>query len=308
MIHLDKYSSEFENEYWKVVNKKIPTNIQNQIVSSSEKFLPKDFFDGEEPTFYKIVMASFAKMKKAEKYIRSSSKSIMDAQCIDPSSSNTANLNSVYFQLFSAFEHVVNSQKKKASMRVRIVRAADVTVCPYCNRDYINSREDKVAGAQLDHFFSRSVYPIFAVSLYNLVPVCANCNRIKNAKTDEFASPFDETINWDVDVQFKYNPQTLSKFKIDIESKNPAIINNIEKIRIKEAYQIHEVEMLELQEKYRAYEKSQTKEFADVLYNMKISNTEVKQIIFGPKLTMKEMRKKPLGKFMSDMCKELKIY
>lgn len=43
-------------------------------------------------------------------------------------------------------------------------------------------------------FFSRSKYPVFAVSLYNLVPACGNCNRIKSGGSKAFASPFDEKL------------------------------------------------------------------------------------------------------------------
>ena len=38
------------------------------------------------------------------------------------------------------------------------------------------------AMAQLDHFFPRDSFPIFAVSLYNLVPACSACNHIKTTK------------------------------------------------------------------------------------------------------------------------------
>lgn len=308
MIKLDPYRKEFEKEYWEVVDKKISKTTQNQILCSCLNFLPSDFFDYEKPTFYKIVMAPFAKLKKAEKYIRSFSMPNMQAECFDPLRTKKPQLNSLYIQLYEGFDHVADSQKNKTSMRVRLVREADVTVCPYCNRDYINSRADHVSGAELDHFFSRSKYPIFAVSLYNLVPVCANCNRIKNAKPYEFASPFDETINWEKDVWFEYQPKSLSKFKIDIKSTNPVVINNMEEMRIKEAYQIHEVDILELQEKYKSYEESQKEEIKEVLYKIPVSDEDVKNIIFGPKLTMKDMRKKPLGKLYSDIYKEMKIY
>ena len=33
---------------------------------------------------------------------------------------------------------------------------------------------------QLDHFYPKDEFPMFAVSFYNLIPVCGTCNSIKN--------------------------------------------------------------------------------------------------------------------------------
>jgi hypothetical protein len=55
-------------------------------------------------------------------------------------------------------------------------------ICPYCNSNFTNTiiiNKNGVARTQLDHFLPRSFYPIFAVSLYNLIPACYNCNHSK---------------------------------------------------------------------------------------------------------------------------------
>lgn len=308
MIKLERYTSEFEKEYWQIVNDKVHTNTQHRIMQSCVKFLPDDFFDGESPSFQKLILAPFEKLKRAEEYIEKVTKKKMKAECFDSNSQNEAHINNLYIEIYKAFGSVADAQKNNTSTRVRLVREADLTVCPYCNRDYINCRADKVSGAQLDHFFSRTDYPVFAISLYNLVPVCGNCNRVKSNQAVEFASPFDETIDWDREIIFVYQPKSLDSIKIDIQSTNPRIENNLKVMRIKEAYQIHEQDILELLEKQQAYSKSQQDEFREILHEMKLSDDEVKRIIFGPRLTQKDMRKKPLGKMMGDLHKELNIY
>lgn len=65
----------------------------------------------------------------------------------------------------------------------------DSVPCPYCNCDEVRviSFSDPLSLAQreqalldLDHFFPKSKFPFLAVSLFNLVPSCHNCNeRIK---------------------------------------------------------------------------------------------------------------------------------
>lgn len=297
MIKMERYTSKFEEEYWSIVDNKITKSTQDKLLESYKNYFPNDFFDFEPPTFKKLVLAPFEKLKRAERCIKNA-----------PMCKNTSDIKNLDSEMDDAFKRVVGAQRNKTSMRVKIVKEADLTVCPYCNRDYINCRADNVSGAQLDHFFSKSDYPVFAVSLYNLVPVCANCNRVKSAQNKEFASPFDKTINWEEDVKFVYQPKSLDSVKIDIKSANPTIVNNMEALRIKEAYQIHEFEILELQDKQQAYSESQKQEIQEVLHKVKISDDEIKRIIFGSKITPKDMRKKPLGKMISDLHKDMKIY
>lgn len=61
----------------------------------------------------------------------------------------------------------------------------DSTTCPYCNDNKINivklksnsSKTTKLkAYLDLDHFYSKSQHPYFAVSFFNLIPTCHDCN------------------------------------------------------------------------------------------------------------------------------------
>ncbi len=308
MIKVDPYTKEFEEIYWNTVKKKISDSTQNYILNSSKKFLPTDFWDGAEPAFRELVLAPFVKLKKAKQYVENSSKlQEMRGEYYEHKLTGDI-LNDFYQELVDAYDKVAGSEKDGYSMRVRLVKNSRLTVCPYCNRDYINSRGESTSGAQLDHFFSKLEYPIFVVCLYNLVPVCGNCNRIKNNQTAEFVSPFDETIDWERDVTFHYESDIENRAKIVIKSENEAIQNNIEKMRIEEAYQIHDVEVKELLEKKKIYSRTQRQEFQDVLYKVNVSEQEIKLAVFGPKITRETMKTKPLGKMLSDLHKELGIY
>lgn len=305
MIKLREYSEDFKEEYWEGVVKVLDKDIQERIKNSSGKFLPKDFYVGSSPDLKELVLAPFEKLKKAEAHIRAVSENVMDKECFLETGRA---LKHPYLELFEAFGKVADGKKKKFSMRVRIVKQADLTVCPYCNRDYINCRAEHVSGAQLDHFFSRSKYPIFAVSLYNLVPVCANCNRVKSAQKEKFASPFDETIDWEKEITFTYQMESMEHGRIGIKSENQAVRNNLEAMRIEEAYQIHDLEAEELLKKCQAYSRSQQKEIREVLRDAEISDDEIKQVIFGPKISEEDRKKKPLGKFLHDLQKEWEVW
>ncbi|MCB2312087.1 hypothetical protein LGL55_11880 [Clostridium tagluense] len=308
MIQLESYSIDFQNEYWKAVCKIIDNPSQKKIVDSCKKFLPTDFFTGNKDEFFKsLILAPFEKLKEAEAYITKNTISTMKTECFYKTSKKNPPIRKVYKTIHDDYTLLANSVKKGTAMRVRIVKNAELTVCPYCNRDYINCRAEKVSGAQLDHFFSKSEFPLFAVCLYNLVPVCGNCNRVKSAKSVVFVSPFDNSIDWEKDISFSYSGSNLKDIKIIIKSKGD-LENNINGMRINEAYQIHGIEVLELIEKQQTYNITQRKEFKKVLAKVKLTDLEIKNSIFGPEITKECMRTKPLGKMMSDLHKELKIY
>ena len=61
------------------------------------------------------------------------------------------------------------------------------TTCPYCNDNKLNIIELKrnsslktklKAYLDLDHFYAKSKYPFFALSFFNLIPTCHDCNSI----------------------------------------------------------------------------------------------------------------------------------
>ena len=253
MIQLDTYSKEFEKEYWQAVEEKINISTQKEIVESCIKFLPQDFFTGNKDEFFKLlILAPFEKLKRAESYITKKKINIMKDECFKKGKKKRKPLNENYRTIHDSFTPLMKSRKQGTSMRVRIVKNTGLTVCPYCNRDYFNCRANDVSGAQIDHFFSKSDFPLFAVCLYNFVPVCGNCNRVKSAKSLAFASPFDNSINWEEDIIFTYDGSTIKDIKISIDAKGN-LKNNIDSMRIEAAYQIHDVEVFELIEKEKMY-------------------------------------------------------
>ncbi|KMN35338.1 hypothetical protein VK91_22230, partial [Lysinibacillus sp. LK3] len=92
------------------------------------------------------------------------------------------------------------------------IESLNIKICPYCHAQYINTirnnRQLLNAGKQarpaLDHFIPKSILPIFAVSLYNLIPACTYCNSY--FKSDYYStfetsySPFEK----DIEKHFKF--------------------------------------------------------------------------------------------------------
>lgn len=307
MILLPLYSQQFETLYWETVNSKINKDVQIEIICSCKRFLPDDFFSvNKDDSFKQLILAPYKKLKDAVSYIEEHKYTFIE-ECFDITEGMKPLFKDVYQEIYDAYGNVANSQKDNTTMRVRIVEKTGLTVCPYCNRDYINYRAKNVSGAQLDHFFSRSDFPLFAVSLYNLIPVCGNCNRIKNNQSLSFASPFDNEIKWNEDLTFTYNLLSTNQIDIIINVKGD-LKNNIKSLRIEEAYKIHDQEVQELIEKKQMYNTTQRVEFQRVFKKIGVSEAELKKLIFGPEITKESMKTKSLGKMMYDLHKELGIY
>ena len=122
-------------------------------------------------------------------------------------------------------------------------------VCPYCNRNYINDRNRKL-GAEMDHFYSKGKYPMFAVSLYNFIPTCSTCNGIKN-KDDLKNNPFLKENN--SDIKFDLIKDNVEGYKIElicesIDKKEKDNFKNdiYDVLKLDKAYQVHSIDIEEM--------------------------------------------------------------
>lgn len=305
MIRIGRYERTVEVKYWECVNEKINRKEQEEVLISCKKYLPPDFFS-KSASFKELVLAPYEKIKAAYKYIERNKRN-MENECFESGSNRKSVRTKNYNKLYRTYEKVCKKTVNGTKMNVFLVQQTGLTVCPYCNRDYINCRSKKHMGAQLDHFYPRSIYPIFSVCLYNLVPVCGNCNRIKCADTQEFASPFDEGIDWENDIRFSYVPLDISRKKIVIYAKEP-IKRNVEAMHIETAYQIHEMEVNELLDKVEMYSRTQLEEFREVLGKVELTDYDIKKMVFGDEITEEHMKKKPLGRMLRDLEREFGIY
>lgn len=306
MIRIERYDKSTEEIYWKCVSDMFKLTQQNDIISSCKKYMPRNFFS-KNACFKELVLAPYEKIKNAYEYIEKN-KGAMENECFSINNEGEKVRKYLYRKLYNTYRKV--SQKSLddgMKMNVFLVQQTGLTVCPYCNRDYINSRSKKLAGAQLDHFYPRSSYPVFSVCLYNLVPVCGNCNRIKHDNMQSFASPFDEGIDWENGLRFSYVPLDMKRKKIIINAKRP-IKHNIKAMHIETAYQIHEMEVNELLDKVEMYSTTQLEEFREVLHKVELTEEDIKRMVFGPEIMEESMKKKPLGRMLRDLERELGIY
>lgn len=132
-----------------------------------------------------------------------------------------------------------------------------IRVCPYCNRQYITpifSNSGQIR-ADIDHFLSKSKYPYFSMSLYNLVPSCKFCNSsLKGSKEFDFndINPYEYSIN-DY-MKFKVNPITNEINIIKSKDYNgKKMTNYIKYFKLETLYNYHQNQAKELIEKRMIY-------------------------------------------------------
>lgn len=219
----------------------------------------------------------------------------------------------------------------KDELRHCIITKLNLEICPYCNRQFISKYKDNKGNdkttADLDHFYSKKKYPIFAFSIYNFIPSCKLCNsRTMKGEKNFFISPsiypFEESFNdyakfiikfdnnYDVDVL----KGSSDKFSIDFEficnKVDENKVNNfIETFKLKELYSLnHNDYVKEIIKKLIIYNKSRIdelyQEYGGTLFKNK---EEILQTIVSNYVESKDIDKRVLSKLTKDILEEFRI-
>lgn len=215
---------------------------------------------------------------KANAY--NSMRDIVPSQYLDPSDKNNKDLQ----------VQIWNSAKKyKKRISLLIVEILNLWSCPYCNRDFINSREDS-AGAQLDHFINEANYPYFCVSLYNLIPCCGNCNRLKSSTSSlKLISPLENSASFESAIKIRYYTRPvqvegssgldkdihMSNIQVAVESVGPDAERykaNIRTCKLQSVYEFHEEDAATYIALMDKYPKSRIREIAMQLARKSLSS------------------------------------
>lgn len=138
---------------------------------------------------------------------------------------------------------------------IHILKKMKVTVCPYCNRQYIFTLINSNVRPQFDHYYPKSKYPYLALSLYNMVPCCGICNAAKSSldtSNEPVLYPFDEEMGDDACFRIKTSDEgsfvkiiqgASDQFDIVLKfnkQKNEKVIRTqFEKLHLGELYNEH---------------------------------------------------------------------
>lgn len=217
----------------------------------------------------------------------------------------------IYKHNWKKFINAYNSLIRK-KINVEIVKQLNIKCCPYCNENYIFNRNN-YSTAQLDHFYSKNEYPVFAICLYNLVPACPVCNHVKGTK-DIGVSPHNHMLNFD-EFRFSYSFKSMDWINDPNEIKIEFLFDktsefgknfktNLSVLKLKDAYENHTDYVQEILKKTVIYNDDVIDNIMDSFPSLFSSKEEVIQMLFGNYINNVDLLKRPLSKLTHDILIE----
>jgi len=172
----------------------------------------------------------------------------------------------------------------------------------------------------LDHVLPQKDNKFFSLCLYNLVPSCYSCNskfkkalNFNNYNSLDQVSPTSASYTLDKDIVFKlyYSgslKDILSKFDFNLDIKelnnNQHTSRYLEMFKLKGRYTFHKNKALHLIKQKNNYPDSMIK---DISLRTGLPIIEVKKLVFGEELFVKQFNNEPLVKFKRDVAKNIGI-
>jgi len=170
---------------------------------------------------------------------------------------SNANGREVFNDLGKKVVGIFNYNKYRSSSNcidnLRLIGVIFRSPCPYCNCDSmdiiefdrLNGEESQQALLDLDHFLPQSKFPFLALSLFNLVPSCHNCNsRLKRdiefrleTHIHPYLNAFEDHFKFFLETPY-YDGITDEELEIICENRNHSVFpkNSIADLRLLSRY------------------------------------------------------------------------
>lgn len=244
----------------------------------------------------------------------------MESYIKDSSNTGNGNCFKKIKDLYNLSEQITirgNSEKINCFMIQNFIDSDSrgLLVCPYCNRNYINTR-DRSFGAEMDHFYNRDAFPMFSISLYNFIPSCSTCNRIKltnNLKINPYLSIDTDKVKFEIipdsesykiEIKRELNGD-FHTFELTEEMKN----DYIDVLKLDEAYKVHVIEVLEMINREKEYNEKYREDLKSMFWGEEIEiDKKIDALIYGDIIFTSEddLINKSLGKFRKDVYEKIK--
>lgn len=205
---------------------------------------------------------------------------------------------------------IIDTLYKQRFPRKEFVEELQVTVCPYCNRNFVNSTYKRTM-CDLDHFYDKETYPILAVSFHNLVPVCHACNHAKASNAISY-SPHNTKFNTDDLLSFDFYIGGIDywvdnkQIGIEIDCSRE-LESNVQGLKLREVYQIHSDIVQECIKKAIMFNPDYMTDLFNTYNGLFESEEELYRIVFGNYMEESSYGKRPLSKLTKDILSKLLI-
>lgn len=230
------------------------------------------------------------------------------------------------------------------SQGAKLIRILDIHVCPYCNRNYLElysckDKENKIHRyfkGELDHYYSKSIYPHLSLCIFNLIPSCKVCNHEKLDKDVQVIYPYriesndlckfeisTLTLEDNIDIVFEEEEEDIGKkindftylqgisdnFKVElkpIDKNYESIVNSsIDSFRLNKKYNNSKYYIKELLRKRYIYNDSYVKGIYKNFKTIFSSIDDIKKTLFSNELDSSDFNIRPLAKLTYDILNEI---
>ena len=210
-----------------------------------------------------------------------------------------------------------------------LLSSLDVTVCPYCNRNYIfdvrELNKKYIYTCELDHFLPKSKYPLLAVSFYNLIPSCHFCNHTKGEEKLLAFYPYNISSKETNQIRFTYilldTDYLTNKNSIVVEVNASDVIiknseewpkwsrNNVENdinvLKLRQIYKKHNDVIQKILLKYDVFNPYYIKSIYKNYKEYFSSYNEVQNLFLDSPKSIQDTANVSLGKLKYDVISEL---
>lgn len=220
-------------------------------------------------------------------------------------------------------------EEMSSNIAYDIFERLNIRTCPYCNRHYtftLHSTKNQFhARPEFDHFYDKNTYPLLAVTFFNLVPSCKECNHGKrnnecgvNPYFERFRSKFiikkpgDDILDGIMNINEIFKISRESDFLLDFKMSGNCNIDeaekkNIDTLGLLPLYNMHKDYVMEIVEKAAAYDKLARLDIIDKFQGVFHSEADVFNLIFGRYILDTNHSVRPLSKLTADILEQLEI-
>lgn len=205
--------------------------------------------------------------------------------------------------------------KKKVWGSYQLVNGIGLKTCPYCNESSTYAIYDQNSGkmrAELDHFLPKSRYPFFALSFYNLIPVCHSCNHVKLEKSIE-VNPHDDYF--DDNDRFSFVPgisffpllsNDTSDSKVIFESDDLRKQEQVRILLITERYNHHKDIVVDIYRNKEVYNRIYNTSLNHLIPELgHLSEKDIFRMLFRVSPKLEEYHERPYSKLTNDLLRQL---
>lgn len=224
-----------------------------------------------------------------------------------------------YKQVCKIFDY----HKLKNRDRHAILNEMNIRVCPYCNMNYTISFTDEGVEkntADIDHFYIQSKYPEYSLCLYNFVPACPVCNQkikgmhrmTKETHIYPYSEEFGDQCYFRIKNLLEYliqdkNQDIQATVILSNPTRNYRMKHSIDDFKLNERYERFSSFAEELIRKVQIYNEIYATSLQETFKGL-FDSENIKNLIFGRRLSSEEYGKISLGKFTHDILEQLGIF